>query len=133
MIRPLLQESKCQQGFTLVELLVVVLIIGVLAAISIPTFMGQREEAFRAAIQSDLRNVAVEAESYYTYNDSYDGFEGDALFMNFRRSGGVALSVNSADTTAVSFCVEATHSGLSLTETWSYQNDRTPQLGDAAC
>ena len=127
------ERSPGDGGFTLIELLIVILIIGVLAAIAIPTFMGQREEAFRAAVQSDLRNMAIQAESFYSDNDTYDGFEADVLFTGFSRSANVVLTIDPVSTTAQSFCVQASHSGLPAAEVWSYQNDRTPQLGDAAC
>lgn len=56
--RKLAQENN---GFSLIELLIVVIIIGVLASISIPAFLGQRERAQSAAVQSDLRNAATSA------------------------------------------------------------------------
>lgn len=45
------------RGFTLIELMVVVLIIAILLAVAIPTFMGARERAQRRAAQSNVRNV----------------------------------------------------------------------------
>lgn len=45
-------------GFTLVELLVVIVVIAVLAGIAVPLFVGQREKAYDAAAKSDLRNLA---------------------------------------------------------------------------
>lgn len=53
-----------ESGFTLVEILVVVLIIGILAAIAIPMFTSQRREAFDASLKSDLRNAGT---AYYSW------------------------------------------------------------------
>ena len=52
-------------GFTLVELLVVVLVLAILLAIALPTFLGAREQAADRAAQSNLRNAHTTAFVYY--------------------------------------------------------------------
>ena len=68
-----INKHRDEAGFTLIELLVVVIIIGILAAIAIPVFLNQRNSARDASVQSDLRTIATEAETYYTENLSYPG------------------------------------------------------------
>ena len=60
-----------EDGFTLVELLVVVLMLVALVGIAVPTFVGQREGAERAAMQSELRTAAIALESYRARNGVY--------------------------------------------------------------
>jgi type IV pilus assembly protein PilA len=70
-----IREMKDQDGFTLIELMVVVLIIAILIAIAIPTFLGLRKRAQDRAAQSDLRNALTAAKAFYTDADSYTGFD----------------------------------------------------------
>jgi type IV pilus assembly protein PilA len=58
-------------GFTLIELMVVVLIIAILLAIAIPTFLGARQRAQDRAAQSNLRNAFTTEKVYYTDNQAY--------------------------------------------------------------
>jgi type IV pilus assembly protein PilA len=60
-----------EEGFTLIELMVVVLIIAILIAIAIPTFLGARERAQNRAAQSSLRNALTAAKTAYTDVSDY--------------------------------------------------------------
>jgi type IV pilus assembly protein PilA len=64
-------EGHREGGFTLIELMVVVLIIAILIAIAIPTFLGARTRAQNRAAQASLRNALVAAKSVYTDKQDY--------------------------------------------------------------
>jgi type IV pilus assembly protein PilA len=60
-----------ERGFTLIELMVVVLIIAILIAIAIPTFLGARDRAQDRSAQSNLRNALTAAKTVYSDNQTY--------------------------------------------------------------
>ncbi|MBC7792055.1 MAG: prepilin-type N-terminal cleavage/methylation domain-containing protein [Anaerolineae bacterium] len=84
-----MSRASISKGFTLVELLIVVVIIGILASIAIPKFQNTKGKAFTASLKSDLRNLAV-AEEAYAYE--YQSYTNDTTFLKFSTSPSVALT-----------------------------------------
>jgi type IV pilus assembly protein PilA len=66
-------EEAAEAGFTLIELMVVLLIIAILLAIAIPTFLGVTNTAGDRAAQSNLTNALTEGKALYEVNDAYTG------------------------------------------------------------
>ena len=81
-----------RRGFTLIEILVVVVVLGILAAFAILKYSNTREQAYLAAMKSDLRNLAIGEEAFFT--DSAHYTTSLSQMANLTPTAGVTLTVN---------------------------------------
>jgi prepilin-type N-terminal cleavage/methylation domain-containing protein len=119
-------SDRDDRGFTLVEILVVIVILGILAAVAIPVFLNQRTKGYEAGLKTDLRTIANEVQSQNTTNEDYSKTTwktaGTAAVANATISGvgqvvgdstKVGLSpgdiITWVGSTQTSFCVKGTN------------------------
>jgi len=94
-------------AFTLIEMLIVVVVISILAAIAIPKFANSKDRAYQATVKSDLRNLVTAEEVYF---DDYSTYTTSVATTQFQPSQGVTYTVSAA--TGTGWSATATHIGL---------------------
>jgi Tfp pilus assembly protein PilE len=112
------QRLAREEGFTLIKLLVVPLIVGILLAIAIPSYLGFPKKAKQTAAMSDVREAIPDAEAYFSDNNSYASMTASGLHTRYDSglvvsvsgSPGIVSAIPSASNTQT-FCISAVGAG----------------------
>ena len=101
MLQKLRGNSK---GFTLIELMIVIAIIGILAAIAIPNFIAYRNKAFCSAAESDANNIAAAIADYFAVPSRVDAPDADPTTA---RTAGLGMVLTNDNTGNIGQDVQA--------------------------
>ncbi len=103
-----------RKGYTLIELLIVILVLGILSAIAISRFVGLKEAAYIASMKADLRNFSLYEQSYAS-DSAGSYFSGDGAAQGFKGTPGVAVTATADPGPPPGWQATATHNGTRLT------------------
>ncbi len=145
MIKAIRRGLNKDEGFTLIELMVVVMIIAVLIAIAIPSFLGFRKSAQDRSAQSEVRNVLLSEKAYWLDNGDYTetiaditAFEPNANMHATAPATGVVAQLNatSSDTVCLTRTADSGNTFAiwesSTAGTWYGETDLATTCPDAA-
>ena len=119
-------NAAAQDGFSLIELLAVLVIIGILLAIGISSMLGLRARAADAVANADIREAIPSVMAQHADSGTYVGMTLAGLRASY--DGGLSDTLSLASLTASSYCIQSTVSG----RTWR-QNGPAAQIEPAGC